>query len=336
QDRYGVLGQDRDGVFDFFKLFQLWKSRVALALTLCCRARFTHYSIQNSFILISHDLPPEQALSLECNHEEANTRLVLRLQDAVLYNYKHVCVQSVDTNVVFLMISYANAVDLSKIIVDATVRIDQPKYIDCTMIRHQLINKYHIFPEILLVLLAISGCDTTSFFRNISKTTFFEAFFASPSRYAELQNLSAFPTNQKDIYVIERIIYDCIHHGNRRSQEKKTLHMASMNSSNLKPLTSTSFTSIDNLRATMALNALQKGNKSIVLILSASTVALFHHGRRASRQCQKWRSAHIDNLPYPDHEPYGFEKINNEIRIKWTTKMPLRKDNSCFQASDTF
>ncbi|CAM2719931.1 unnamed protein product [Rotaria socialis] len=26
------------------KLFQLWKSRVALALTLCCRPRYAHYS----------------------------------------------------------------------------------------------------------------------------------------------------------------------------------------------------------------------------------------------------------------------------------------------------
>ncbi|CAF3137029.1 unnamed protein product [Rotaria socialis] len=283
-------------------------------------------------LYLSNDLPPEQAFSLEFNHEEADTRLVLHLQDAVLYNYKHVCVRSADTDVVFLMISYANTVDLSKVIVDATVRSGQPKYIDCTMIHHQLINKYHIFPEILLALHAISGCDTTSFFRNISKTTFFETYFASPSRYAELQNLSAFPMNQKDIYVVERIIYDCIHHGNRRSQVKKTLHMASMNASNLKPSTSTSFTSIDNLRATMALNALQKGNKSIVLILPPSAVALFHHCRRASRQYQVWRSAHIDNLPYPDHEPYGFEKINNEIRIKWTTKMPLPKDNSCFHS----
>ncbi|CAM4845252.1 unnamed protein product, partial [Rotaria magnacalcarata] len=31
---YAVLGQDRDGVLDCLKLLQLWKSRVALALTM--------------------------------------------------------------------------------------------------------------------------------------------------------------------------------------------------------------------------------------------------------------------------------------------------------------
>ncbi|CAF1443747.1 unnamed protein product, partial [Rotaria sp. Silwood1] len=279
---------------------------------------------------LSHDLPPEEALDLESNHDEADTRLILHLQDAALTNYKTVIVRSADTDVVFLMISYANTINLTNLVVDATVRSGQGKYINCTMIHNDLINKYKIFPELLLVLHALTGCDTTSFFRNISKTKFFENFFADPRLYDDLEKLSVFPMVQEDIKVVERLIFNCIHHAERRSIIMNNSNLISYNLSNINSSIDTSFLSIDNIRAAMAISALRKGNKSIVLTLPPSSDALFHHCRRASRQYQIWRNAHIANIPYP--ELFGFENINNDIKIKWTTKNPLPEDNFLFHS----
>ncbi|CAF2862598.1 unnamed protein product [Rotaria sp. Silwood2] len=283
---------------------------------------------------LSHDLPPEEALDLESNHDEADTRLILHLQDAALTNYKTVIVRSADTDVVFLMISYANTINLTNLVVDATVRSGQEKYINCTMIHNDLINKYKIFPELLLVLHALTGCDTTSFFRNISKTTFFENFFADPRLYDDLEKLSVFPMVQEDIKVVERLIFNCIHHAERRSIIMNNSNLISYNLSNINSSIDTSFLSIDNIRAAMAISALRKGNKSIVLTLPPSSDALFHHCRRASRQYQIWRNAHIANIPYP--ELFGFENINNNTKIKWTTKNPLPEDNFLFHVNSIF
>jgi len=52
-------------------------------------------------IRILDDLPPGEVMLLECNHDEADTRLVLHLQDAALDPYKHMCLRSTDTEVVF-------------------------------------------------------------------------------------------------------------------------------------------------------------------------------------------------------------------------------------------
>ncbi len=80
--------------------------------------------------------------------------------------------------------------------------------------------------------------------------------FADPCRYHEFEKFFSFLMVQEDIKIIERLIFDGI-----------------------------------------------------------------HHCCRASRQYQIWRSAHIKNLSYPDLEPFGFESVNNEIKIKLTTKM---------------
>jgi hypothetical protein len=80
-------------------------------------------------IRILDDLLPGEVMFHECNHNEADTCLVLYLQDAALDPFKYMCLRSTDREVVFLMTLYTNTINVSQLIVDATVGNNQGKYI---------------------------------------------------------------------------------------------------------------------------------------------------------------------------------------------------------------
>jgi len=70
-----------------------------------------------------------------------------------------------------------------------------------------------IVPDILLVLHALSGCDTTSYIRNITKEKVFQRFFDVPTRYVSIRKLIYSPPPQDAIDTAEELLIDCYSFG---------------------------------------------------------------------------------------------------------------------------
>jgi len=95
---------------------------------------------------------------------------------------------------------------LQQLIVDVTVPKKLSKIIDCTYIREELINKYGVNPLIFLIVYALSGCDTCSFVRNVSKRTFMQMLFDNLNDFADLEKLVLLPTNKNDVSIVRKKI----------------------------------------------------------------------------------------------------------------------------------
>jgi hypothetical protein len=66
-----------------------------------------------------------------------------------------------------------------------------------------------IDPTCLLVLHAISGCDTTSFIKGITKENIFQRFFDDPIRYASINQLTCIPPPYEAIEAAEQLLIRC-------------------------------------------------------------------------------------------------------------------------------
>ncbi len=108
-------------------------------------------------------------LELESNQVEADSRIILHIDQLIQNRYFNIVVKSIDSDVIILCIYYASLCGLEKLFVDATVPKNPTKIIDCKFIHNELIDKYGVNPLHFLIVYALSGCDTCSFIRNISK-----------------------------------------------------------------------------------------------------------------------------------------------------------------------
>ncbi|XP_061721794.1 uncharacterized protein LOC133528424 isoform X2 [Cydia pomonella] len=113
-----------------------------------------------------------------CNHEEADTRVMLHLADAVLKGHSKVMLRTVDTDVVVLAISCVPKLEgLEELWVHiGTGRNHQ--YLACHTISSCLgPERTHVLP----LFHSFTGCDTTSSFNGRGKKTAFEAWKAYPN-----------------------------------------------------------------------------------------------------------------------------------------------------------
>ena len=104
-------------------------------------------------------------LNLSCNHEEADTRLILHAQEAVSNNYNRLLVLCRDTDVFLLLIHFLGPnQEVESWMLGGTARQRQ-----CYPV-HTIANK--LFQEIIQNILgfhALTGCDTTSSFTGFGK-----------------------------------------------------------------------------------------------------------------------------------------------------------------------
>ncbi|CAF1476669.1 unnamed protein product, partial [Didymodactylos carnosus] len=125
-------------------------------------------------IILKKDVAPGIIEELECNHIEADTRMLLHAQVIQsTYVFKKVIIQATDTDVILLCIANAKIIGLEALVVkslNTTTKVHT--YINSIYIAQEIIDKWHFDPSVLLTLHALSGCDTTSFIRNITKTNF--------------------------------------------------------------------------------------------------------------------------------------------------------------------
>ena len=70
-----------------------------------------------------------------------------------------------------------------------------------------------IDPTCLLVLHALSGCDTTSYIRNITKENMFRRFFSDPMRYLYINQLNCTSPLGEAVNAAEQLLIQCYSFG---------------------------------------------------------------------------------------------------------------------------
>ena len=107
--------------------------------------------------------------SLRCNHDEADTRMVLHAKSASYLGFERIIIISRDTDVLALLVHFAG--DLSKEIWMQTGTSRHKKFVAVHSIDIDPILRHN-----LLGFHAISGCDTVSQFCGIGKATAWKTF----------------------------------------------------------------------------------------------------------------------------------------------------------------
>ncbi|CAF1468756.1 unnamed protein product, partial [Rotaria sordida] len=270
---------------------------------------------------LEKDEQPEDLIELESNQIEADSRIILHI-DHILHNYIfNVVVKSIDTDVIILCIYHASLFGLHSLFVDATLPKKQFKVIDCKFIHDELIDRYGVNPLIFLIVYALSGCDTCSFIRNVSKRTFMQVLFDTPSDFNDLQKLATIQISKDDIIAVERLFVRCFY-ANRHRRQSASITSSSNNWSQM----DVKDVPINQLRAIMAMAALKKNATSVAISLPPTKDSLFYHCLRTSRQVQIWIQAPDSYIKYPDLQESGFKIIDGRVQIQWTSKLPFPND----------
>ncbi|CAF1303505.1 unnamed protein product [Didymodactylos carnosus] len=252
---------------------------------------------EKTYLLINSDCVIVDDLT--SNHIEADTRIFLHIKHISHFeNITQVIVQATDTDIIVLAIGFAVEFGIKLYVHCSTSRKIQSKYIDCSVIARRCRDEYKIHPMILIVLHAISGCDTTSFIRNISKQKLFRAFYKQPSDYADLINMYVIPTTPECLSCAERLLINCVN---------------------------SSLATLDEVRTSQAITHLRStSSQSFLNILSPTTNSFHYHCKRVAVQCNIWFQSLFNDIDYPELIGNGYTLIDGEVAIEWksTPSMP--------------
>jgi hypothetical protein len=149
-------------------------------------------------VVLQKDEEPQEDYLLLSNHIEADTRMLLHAQAISFDNIRSIVIQANNTDVILLAIAHAFSLCIDNLIVKSVnMKTKTDTYINVYRIAEELKNKYSINPLLLLVIHALSGSDTTSFIKNITKLNFCRTFFSATDRYVKLVDLFHSPLSSK-------------------------------------------------------------------------------------------------------------------------------------------
>lgn len=262
--------------------------------------------------------------TLESNHVEADTRLFLHVYDVQTDDehgkYSGIVVQSIDTDVFILSIAHVRLIMLSQCFIKRNVSSNKTcKFIDVKEIWRSLQKHWNLTePNILLTIHALSGCDTTSFTRNISKTNYLLTYLSDPDQYADLVTFGDCATIfTEPIMAAERLLVSCYENSKR---SKSSLTKTPFSS---RTTTATSSNkSLNWLRQDMAIKHYKSQTGTICTKLPPTSDAFEQHCRRVWKQVFEWKKAFepYDLMRLYDVNDYGFERTNStDLSIKWST-----------------
>ena len=78
--------------------------------------------------------------------------------------------------------------------------------LDAKAIALDMRRRMKIDPVVLLILHALSGCDTTSFIRGVTKKKIFSTYLKNPGTYSGLMSLVSVPPPKEAISAAERLL----------------------------------------------------------------------------------------------------------------------------------
>ncbi|CAF1325103.1 unnamed protein product [Rotaria sordida] len=204
-------------------------------------------------------------------------------------------IQSSNTDVVIFAIGFSMSIILDHLVVKSFNTYKKTTYIDVKSIASELRSRF-IDHYVLLVLHALSECDSTSYIRNITKKNFFQCYFDNPMNYSAIMKLSSNPPPQDAIDSAEELLI------NRYSFDYTVK-------------------SLDELHAKMAsIWVKDRNRKSISGSLPSSTMAFHEHCLRSSRRVKIWFDA-LEPFPITPalfRNGYDHSSTANKFKIKWS------------------
>lgn len=144
-----------------------------------------------------------------CNHEEADTRMMIHVFDACMNGLRRVKIRSNDTDVIILAISVVDLLQLDELWVSHGTST-KLQYLPAHTIANAIgRDKAKVLP----LFHSITGCDTVSFFGGRGKKTAWDVWKVFPALTPALNKLMEMPNAVDDncMSVIERfvtLIYD--------------------------------------------------------------------------------------------------------------------------------
>jgi hypothetical protein len=145
-----------------------------------------------------------------CNHEEADTRLLLHAADAAKCGLKKIMLRTGDTDVVVITVAKFHDLDLSKL----WIAFGVGKHFRCITVHGIASTVGQEKSRALLAFHAFTGCNQTSSFKHIGKKTAWDTWSVYDEVTEVFQSLSAsqsLPALNDALPILERytvIMYD--------------------------------------------------------------------------------------------------------------------------------
>ena len=140
----------------------------------------------------------------DCNHEEADTRLLLHAAHAAVVGHSSICIRTVDTDVVVLAVTFFFTIHCEQL----WIAFGVGKHFRHIAV-HEVANALgQNISEALPFFHAVTGCDTVSAFAGRGKKYAWETFNLYPESVNAFQSLSSMPTtlSDTDLAVCERFV----------------------------------------------------------------------------------------------------------------------------------
>lgn len=232
-----------------------------------------------------------------CSHEEADTRLLLHVADAVQKGSRKVCVRTVDTDVVVLALAKFSDINPDEL----WLAFGTGKHFRYIPIHDVVAEMDHRSCAVLPAFHAFTGCDTVSAFNGRSKKTAWNTWKVFPEVTAAFEELQAPQGNISisSMSLLERFVVLLY---------SRTSEILKVNDARRQLFTQKA-RSLENLPPTQA--------------------ALEQHSRRASLQSNCWNQALVRCPRLPSPSDWGWKRDQAGWQPLWTT-LP-EASQSCYE-----
>ena len=139
-----------------------------------------------------------------CSHEEADTRLILHVADAVLKGHMRVGIRTVDTDVLILAVASFDKIKLDEL----WVIIDTGSNLQCIAVHELVATMDPRCCSSLPIFHALTGCDTVSAFSGRGKKTAWATWKAFPEVTDAFIELECMPSevSEESMALLERFV----------------------------------------------------------------------------------------------------------------------------------
>ncbi|CAF4247599.1 unnamed protein product, partial [Didymodactylos carnosus] len=162
--------------YDYDQFISINRAAIAILIRNCWLKMVQQIPKNKIFIVAGPDTKTFQltnnnvieSTDLACNQSEADTRMFVHVNH-ISHNskYAQIVLKVTDIDIVVLAVGYANQFQ-NELIVNSSPSPTNQKFINCSKLSNECRTRHKIKPK-LFILHALSGCDSTSFIRNVSK-----------------------------------------------------------------------------------------------------------------------------------------------------------------------
>lgn len=282
--KFLASGKNKEELIAF--CFQSWKKlppELFDDIILYITYKSTCHKLQN----LSGILVDENVATLNCDHEEADTRMFLHAAHAS-QSYKNIIIKSPDTDVLVLAISLIENINAHLFISYGTLK--SMKIYDINVIYQTLGSDVS---KALIGVHVYTGCDSVSSFKGKSKVKAYKAMTDSKEYIAAFQALGmSWEISNNLISQLES--FTCLIYGQNKCSD------------------------IDNCRYIY----LRLGYKNDDM-LPPNRDALMKHILRANYQTSVLRKSLLCEIKKPCPSAHGWKVFNNCLKIDWMSLKPV-------------